>query len=511
MLRSLLMPITVFITGGCVLVIEIVATRILSPYFGTTIFTVSSIISTVLAALSFGYLFGGKLSDRYPRESLFYTIIAVSGASVLLLQLLATVALPQFGYSFSLVTGPLIASVILFFIPAFLLGMISPFAIKLEAKRTPERGIGSIAGSIFFWSTLGSIIGSLGAGFLLIPHIGITTIVTGVGIVLVIVGVVPLATLPMRRRLLSIGIVLAISVVSVVGASAVTVENEHIVYGADGLYERITIVDGIYNNQPTRFLLQDRTSSAAMFLESDELVYNYTKYYEVYKGIRPTIASALAIGGGAYSVPKALLKEPGIERVDVAEIEPSLVALAEQYFRLPTDERLHHHLIDGRRFLHDAEHRYDLIFSDVYYSLFSIPQHFTTQEFFALAKSRLSNNGVFVANFIGSLSREEPSLILSVIKTFKSVFPNSQFFAAEFPFSSHTQNILIVGINGDAPLDLGLLPDIRDKRIPIEQFNLSGQLLLTDNYAPIDTLTAAVIKGTEHLPPPFAGTPSLGW
>ena len=174
----------VFLTGACVLIIEIVATRILSPYFGNTIFTVSSVISVVLAALSVGYYIGGKLADKTPSEKVFYSIILSSGLSILFLQLLNLRLLPYLGYKLSLMNGPLITAIILFFIPSFLLGTLSPFAIKLQELNAPDKGIGSIAGEIFFWSTLGSIFGSLATGFIFIPKFGINQIVIATSLVL---------------------------------------------------------------------------------------------------------------------------------------------------------------------------------------------------------------------------------------------------------------------------------------------------------------------------------------
>ena len=186
------LPFVVFITGACVLIIEIVATRILSPYFGNTIFTVSSVIGIVLAALSMGYYFGGKLADKTSSARVFYTIILASGVSVVVLHVLCLILLPVLGNKLSLTSGPLVTAMVLFFAPAALLGMLSPFAIKLQVVRFPGIGIGAVTGGIFFWSTVGSIFGSLFAGFVLIPRFGIDIIVLGVAVTLGIVGMLPL-------------------------------------------------------------------------------------------------------------------------------------------------------------------------------------------------------------------------------------------------------------------------------------------------------------------------------
>jgi len=277
----------------------------------------------------------------------------------------------------------------------------------------------------------------------------------------------------------------------------------NLVYRHDGVYEKLLIYDGEYKGRPTRFFQQDRSNSGARYLDTDELVFDYTKYYALYKIFNPQLKKALIIGGGAYSIPKALLKEPGVELVEVAEIEPSLYDLAKKYFRLADDQRLTNHVIDGRRWLHDSQNRYDLIFSDVYYSLYSVPVHFTTEEFFKLAKSKLNDKGVFMANLIGNLDNRPPSLIFSEIKTFKAVFPNSYFFAVNSPDIKATQNIIFLGFNSDQTINFSeskiknnpdkIISQAGEKLIGFGQIDFSLYNRLSDNYAPVEYLTAKVL------------------
>ena len=183
------LKVIVFVTGGAILVIEIAATRILSPYYGNSVYTVSSVISVILGALSFGYARGGIEADKTPHTFSFYTIIYRSGVAVLTMTILALFVLPIGSDFFSLRFGPLIWSVILFFPPSYLLGKLSPFAIKLAQEATPHKGLGALSGSMFFWSTAGSIIGSLLTGFFLIPTFGTTSIFYGVTIVILTIGI----------------------------------------------------------------------------------------------------------------------------------------------------------------------------------------------------------------------------------------------------------------------------------------------------------------------------------
>lgn len=493
----------VFLTGACVLVIEVVATRILSPYYGNTIYTMSGVISVVLAALSAGYYFGGKLSDKYPQEKVFYFIILISGLAVIILYFLALLILPTTAYGPSIISGPVFSAVMLFFLPSFLLGTLSPFAVKLQARYFPEKGVGSISGEIFFWSTLGSIFGSLLAGFVLIPNFGIDRIVLAVAITLIVLGLLPLIKLGFSEEFFFK--LTAFSIGAIVLAGFLSgLKDLNTVYSKDGVYEKITIYEGVHDGKPTRFFQQDRSSSGAMYLNSDELVYDYTKYYSIYKVFKPEVKNVLIIGGGAYSVPKAYLKDLPNVVVDVAEIEPSLFDLAKKYFNVKESDRLNNFTEDGRRLLHDTKKSYDVIYSDVYYSLYSVPAHFTTKEFFETAKSKLGMDGVFVANIIGNLSHQRSSLILSEIRTFRAVFPNSFFFAVESPGKTEVQNIMFVGYNSDKKIDLSapeivnnrdpIISSLREKNINLDRFELSAYPVLTDNYAPVDYLTSKVLR-----------------
>jgi len=318
----------VFVTGASILIIEVVGVRVLSPYYGNTIFTVSSVISVILLALSSGYYAGGKFADRHPSLQWFFGIILVSGLVLLVFYGLGTIILPLLSSKLSISLGPLVSAVLLFLLPALLLGTLSPYAVKLQSVYFPEQGVGSVAGKIFFWSTLGSIIGSLLAGFVLIPRFGIDRILIGNGVLLFVLGLVPLLVLGLGRKPFY-GTLLAFAVALGGAWFAGHYERRNVVYSRDGIYQKITIYDDSFSGRPVRFLQQDQNSEGAgegaMFLDSDDprdLVYVYTRYYSLYKIFTPQVENALMIGGGAYSVPKALLRDLPTARIDVVEIEP---------------------------------------------------------------------------------------------------------------------------------------------------------------------------------------------
>ncbi len=480
----------VFITGAAVLVIEVTATRILAPYFGNTLFTISSIIGVILGALSLGYYLGGVLADRHPRLSVFFLLILAAGLFSLLIQLFSETFLPLLGGMLGMKVGPPVASLILFFVPSLLLGMMSPFVIRLKARELKK--IGKVSGSVFFWSTLGSIAGSFLTGFFLIPHWGISKVIFYTGALLIAIGLFGdwlTRKNPAKNRFQIFSLFLIIVVFAFSLATLFRSLPKSILYQKDGLYSQITIENIQWQGEEARFLYLDRSAEGGIFLESDELPFAYTQYYSLYKIVNPQAEKALFLGGGAYSNPrKILLEKNNIQRVDVVEIEPVLYSLAQQYFKLPVGTRLFNHLTDGRRYLQETSQRYDLIFADVYSSLYSIPIHFTTQEFFALAESRLAENGLFLINIIGRLEGEGRDLLLSEIKTFHLIFEKTYLFPVASPDRQKLQNYILLGLkNGSPGIDWS---GEQKKPINPRDLNLRSAFILTDDFAPVEYLTA---------------------
>ncbi len=504
--------LSVTLTGMAVLIIEISATRMLAPFFGSSIFTISSVIGVVLAALGLGYYAGGALADRKPSERWFFSLIAVAGFLVLLLQLLNAVLLPGIAYRLSLISGPLIVSLLMFFLPALFLAMLSPFAITLLHARAAGGGVGNASGLVFCWSTLGSIAGSLATGFVLIPRWGISDIIVGVGAGLVLLGGVGLLMTRGLPRIVPVGLVLLGLVCGTALRQVAAVDQRGVLFAADGLYDRVVVRDMPHQGRTARVLWQDHNVSGGVYLDDGSMAFDYTKYFDLYRLFVPELRTALAIGGGAYNVPGAILRDSPRAIVDVAEIEPTLHALALRYFALPDDARLRNHVVDGRRFLHDTAERYDLIFSDAYGSFVSAPPQFATREFFTLARSRLQDDGVLIANFYGSLAADSRAMLYSVLRTMRSTFPQVYVIATANPASEALQNFIFIGHNAAAP----------DRRVDLRQANtvafsypvlkgvaalelhppaalIESHPLLTDDFAPLEYLAANAVRRYDAI------------
>lgn len=482
--------LTVFLTGAAVLVVEVTATRILSTYFGSTIYTISSVLGVILAALSVGYWWGGRLADRRPDAALFYRLIVLAGLGILLLRFLTVTVLPTLGREMDLILGPLVSSLILFTVPSVLLGMLSPFAIALLKSGA---GSAEVAGKVYAISTLGSIFGSLLAGFILIPTIGLRAIVIGTAVAVLALGLAGLAGT--RKRILSL-----LAIILPTGVIVGTIPNPPLypgtVYAADGRYDRITVYEAARDGREARYLAQDQNTSSGIFLDSRDLAFNYTQYASLLPQLSPNPERALAIGGGAYSVPQYLLSLDKGMIVDVAETEPKLRGLAREYFNVPDDPRLRNHLVDGRRFV-ATNGNYDIIFGDAYSSGLTVPAHLMTKEFFGEVRAALSPDGVFMANIVGRTKDQGPTFIMSAVRTFSQVFPNNRIVAVTDPGSKDPQNFIFIGLKSDQPIDAAALASagrqgelVKANALDISTERLAKELIFTDDYAPVEYLIA---------------------
>src|SRR5216110_18283 len=197
--RRLLLPL-VFISGMASLGVEFGASRLLAPYFGTSLYVWGVLIGLILIYLSAGYVIGGRLADKYPREEVLYQITAWAGLWIGIIPLVSypILLISQQGFkalSVGLVAGTLLAVVVLFAAPVILLGCVSPFAIRL-LLRDVETG-GNTAGRVYALSTAGSILGTFLPVFWFIPSFG--TRPTLEGFALVLVSTSALGLWPRRR------------------------------------------------------------------------------------------------------------------------------------------------------------------------------------------------------------------------------------------------------------------------------------------------------------------------
>jgi len=165
--QTVLVMILAFIAGFIIMAIELLGGRILAPYFGSSIYVWGSIITVFMLSLSIGYLCGGKLSLHNPNLKTYGTFFG--GAALLLLPLILW-SIPIMEWLFLQIEDPrygsLVVSMLLFFLPTAVMGMIAPYSVRLLVSST--HGSGHVAGKLYFVSTLGSALGTLATSFYLV-------------------------------------------------------------------------------------------------------------------------------------------------------------------------------------------------------------------------------------------------------------------------------------------------------------------------------------------------------
>lgn len=484
----------VLVSGFAVMALELLGGRLVATSFGNSIFAWGSLIGVVLSGLAVGYYLGGILADRSPSAEKFSAIIFTGGLLVLLVPFISPVAL---AVSFSLQPGelgsrlgPLLASILILGLPSTVLGMVSPYAIKIATQSLAR--IGRVSGNLYSLSTLGSIIGAFSAAFVLIPLYDLRSILFGMGLALMAVAMV---WLPRFAKVLTLIAILIVATPISGSLSYAAVYSGSIVYQKETPYSHLDVVD----QGSRRILYLNGLPHSGMDLaDPTGLVFAYTTYFHLGVLANPDIESVLFVGGGGFSGPKNFLSTYPDVSVDVVEIDPDVIEVAQRYFSVQPSARLAIVNEDARIYLTRTEKLYDLIILDAYAKTY-VPFHLMTTEFMQIIDSRLTPRGVAVSNLIGSLYGDTSDLVRAEYKTITLVIPNIAVFTTTTAFVGSVQNIMLVFAKPASPsLSQLFASEPSTANIPVPPNYLShlyqGTLqtddipVLTDGYAPVESL-----------------------
>ncbi len=483
----------VFSTGAVIMILELIGSRILAPALGTSIFIWTSLIGIILGAMSLGYFLGGKLADKNPSVKIFSLIIFTSGLLVFFIIIMKTSVL-ELSVFLGIKNGAVFSAVVLFALPAVLLGAVSPYAARMAMKKVESSG--RTVGNLYAVSTFGSIVGTFLAGFYLIPNFGSTNILYALSFLLFFISVLSYHSKIRTMKMLA-GFLILFGFSLIVSAT----EKEDFIVNEDSAYSRIRIYDRKdENGKITRIMGVENFSDSGMFLDSEELVFDYTKYYRLGEVFKKDIKRAALFGGAAYSVPKDFLRRNKEGTIDVVEIDPKTTELSEKYFRLNiNDERLNIYHEDARIFLNRTErenkNKYDVVYNDAFSSAHSVPFHLTTKEAVEKIYNILNDDGVYIMNAISSISGEKSKFFRSEYKTIKEKFENVFIFpiiAIEKNTAEKPQNIMIVAakraVNIDDILENNKEGEMGELLEHYYKYEIKTDdiKILTDDFAPTD-------------------------
>ena len=478
---------TAFMTGAAIMIVEILGAKMLAPYVGTSHFVWTAQIAVTLVALACGYFVGGWLVDRSQSLGRLYGAILLA-AIYLCFSVLAVRPVAYWCLDFKLALGSLLASAFLFFVPLSLLAMVGPFFVRVLTVSVT--GVGGNVGRLTALGTIGSFIGTILIGYVLIPFFpnSYTMFFTALLLMLVAAGYFFIWGKSSDQK---IGTALGVGAGLILGAMGVANNlHEH----PAGLVER-------FRGNSNFGLLQvmDTESGSRRYYLNDFLTQNLYDpaqkksvalftymLHGLSRAYTKKIDSALCIGMGMGIVPADLVRE-GV-KVDLVEINPAVVAVAEKYFDFnPEGCRLV--IGDGRQFVNRATNKYDAILLDAFLGD-SSPSHLMTREAFDSMRQLLRPGGVLVINSFVDFRTGHDFFGASLAKTLQSVFKSVRIHAAArddlanvfFVASDQPELKLITPfdmtrVHGDTreraeyTLETIIEPDARHGRILTDDFN----------------------------------------
>ncbi|NLM37942.1 MAG: fused MFS/spermidine synthase [Firmicutes bacterium] len=523
-----MLTLTVFLSGAVLMSLEMVGSRILAPTFGSSIYIWGSLIVVVMAALTLGYYLGGRIADRYPNFLVIGIILAVAGGFIGFLPFWTNRVNSICG-RLEPRLGSLLAACAFFFLPSILLATVSPYAVKLAGRNLEN--LGNIAGRLSAISSTGSVIGTLVTSFFLIPLTGVRNIVHSLGLLLLLLAFLIIGRPAERdkpsspviiwvRR--SVGLLVLVLIVLLVvcwrsNALRGVFSEAGVVYERDTLYNHVKVTQ--YSS--LRYLRFDNSLQSGIDLNDPlRMVFRYTSFLHLGVVAHPQPERVLFIGLGGGSAPMKFLHDyPSLKTVDAVEIDPEVVKVARTYFALPEDPRLRVVVQDGRLFIQQTAEKiargeqapYDLVVIDAYSSS-TIPYHLTTLEFLQEVREVMAPDGVVVSNIIGAITGPASSMFRAMTRTFGAVFPQRYIFPVYGwggVGDTAEQNIVLI-----ATLDPSYRPkatwqeqaaelyargiivedvaffarNLVDDPLVFQEAWLADVPLLTDDYAPVDTL-----------------------
>jgi len=405
------------VAGAGTMATEMCASRLLAPFFGASILIWANIIGLILIYLSVGYFWGGRLADRHPSLPYMCRLIVCAAMAIAVIPFvsepLLSAAVGAFAEaSVGAFLGSFFASMALFSVPITLLGMVSPFAVRL-AVDSVERA-GEIAGRLYALSTAGSILGTFLPVVLLIPLIGTRRTMLATAAVLALAATPALGW----RYVLAPAAVVALALVP----PGLVKPGSGVIWEGESAYQFIQVQATADGGRVLH--LNEGWAEHSVWHRDRVLTGGYWDQFLLAPNMHgPGFGSLAMIGYAGGTVGRAYGTFWPATDVLGIELDPEVTAIGRRYFGLASNPRVRVATADGRPYLATHSTRYDAIFLDAFRQPY-IPFYLTTQEFWSLARDRLDSGGVVMAN-VGRVPGDDrlPDAIAGTMATeFASVY-----------------------------------------------------------------------------------------
>lgn len=492
--RKWYLYLTEFFAGMSVMAVELGASRLLAPYFSSSQIVWTIIIGTIMIAMALGNLYGGRSADKSPDPDKLYGrmliaavwIAAIPFLGKLVILLISALLIVTVNTNF-LIWAAFLSCMIVFVYPLFLLGTVTPSLVKFSVSSLDDSG--KTVGTLGAANTIGSIIGTFVPTFVSIPAVGTAATFVIFSGILLLLGIVYF----LSERRGTVKVIVAAVLFAAASAAAfllgfafwdqtLTLEDEsvynylqvreddskvalstNVLFGVQSVYIKNDTLTGMY---------YDYALAAPLMLEDPQA---------------PHHMLILGMGTGTYATQcRRYFDSFEIEGV---EIDEKITALAHQYFAL--DPEIPVATYDGRAYLAGTDRKYDVIMVDAYQDI-TIPFQMSTEEFFRMVRSHLTEDGIMIVN-MNMTSERENGINAYLQDTISSVFDsvytvnvarstNRELFASQNPeiAARFEQNAAAVS-------DPDLASMMKRVEIGLQRYE-AGNLILTDDKAPVELL-----------------------
>jgi spermidine synthase len=383
--------------------VELAASSLLRPHFGTANLVWATIIGLIMLYLTAGYFIGGRWADRSPDPATLYQIAAWAAFLIGLIPFVAypVLQLARFGFTTFdafLLGGSFVTVLILFSIPITLLGCVSPFVIRLAMEEVESAG--RTAGRVYAISTAGSFLGAFLPDLLLVPLIGTRNTFVLLSLFLLAVALIGLASSNRRRLLLYLWMPVVVALLALLLRGQPVKAAENAIYETESAYNYIQVVE---QADGCRYLLLNEGGVYHSVFCPDRLTtYGPWDYFLISSYFNPPpytpdrVESVAMIGLAGGTTARQFTEVYGPLPIDGIEIDPEVARVGREYFEM-NQPNLNVIVADGRYALARSERRYAVVVLDAY-RLPYIPPHLTTVEFFREVRAHLTDDGVVTIN-----------------------------------------------------------------------------------------------------------------
>lgn len=503
--------LTEFFAGMSVMAVELGASRLLAPYFSSSQIVWTIIIGTIMIAMALGNIMGGRWADKNPNPDKLYGRIIIAAIWIALIPVagkyivIGISALLVFTISTNfLVIAAFAACMIIFVFPLFLLGTVTPSLVKYTVDSLDDSG--KVVGYLNASNTIGSIIGTFVPTFISIPAVGTSiTFLIFAGILMLLAIIYFVAGKKKSVKAIVGVVIFLLSCIFGHGDSFAFWEKD-LTYEGESIYNYLQVYE-----DDSKVVLSTNVLFGVQSVYRKEktltgMYYDYAMAAPYMAGIKEkdnVDILILGMGSGTYATQCSRYFDNAT--VEGVEIDQKITDLAHEYFELPEDVKVTTY--DGRAYLQclssaaksDVDmKKFDVIMVDAYQDI-TIPFQMSSVEFFTLVKEHLTDDGVMVVN-MNMKTDTEGGINEYLSDTISTVFPsvytvdvsnntNRELFASQNP---DIVKRLSIGIEAEEDADLKAM--MGKVKVGLNEYE-AGNLILTDDKAPVELLSMNAIDG----------------